>query len=88
MQVVLTRWPEPQEPYFTSCDELSVQDGLLFKTDRIIMPASLRQHVIRKVHNSHMGTETVNSLSHVQKHHIVLYIVQLLALLGQNFLGL
>ena len=54
MQVVLTGWPEhkqlvPQEvqAYFISRDELSVQDGLLFKSDRVIIPASLRQQIIQ-----------------------------------------
>jgi len=53
MQVVLSGWPEqkqavPQEvqAYFTSRDELSVQDGLLFKSDRVFVPASLQQQVI------------------------------------------
>jgi len=64
MQVVLTGWPEqkretPQEiqAYFTSRNELSVQDGLLFKSDRVIIPTSLRQRVIQKIHSSHMGIE-------------------------------
>jgi len=63
MQVVVTGWPKqkqkiPQEVqvYFTSRDEFSVQDGL-FKSDRVIVPTSLRQRVIQKIHNSHMGFE-------------------------------
>ena len=62
MRVVLAGWPEhkqlvPQEvqAYFTSRDELSVQDGILFKSNRVVIPASLRQHIIQKVHSGHMG---------------------------------
>ena len=61
MQVVLTGWPErkhlvPQEvqAYFSSRDELSVQDGLLFKGNRVVIPTSLRQSII---HSTHMGIE-------------------------------
>ena len=64
MQVVLTGWPEhkqllPQEvqAYFTSCDEFSVQDGLLFKSDRVIISASLHQQIIQKIHSIHVGIE-------------------------------
>jgi len=64
MQVVLIGWLEqkqevPQEvqAYFTSRDEFSVQDGLLFKSDRVIIRTSLRQHAIQKINNSDMGIE-------------------------------
>ena len=64
MQVVLTGWPErkhlvPQEvkAYFSSHDELSVQDGLLFKGNRVVIPTSLRQSIIQKIHSTHMGIE-------------------------------
>ena len=64
MRVVLAGWPEhrqlvPQEvqAYFTSHDKLSVQDGILFKSNRVVIPASLRQHIIQKVHSSYMGIE-------------------------------
>ena len=64
MQVVLTGWPEhkqllPQEAqaYFTSHDKLSVQDGLLFKNNWAIIPASLHHQIIHKIHSSHVGIE-------------------------------
>ena len=49
MKVVLTGWPDHKkavppevQPYFNSRDELTVQDGLVFKSDRVIIPTSLR----------------------------------------------
>ena len=64
MQVVQQGWPHSKsqvpveaQPYFTSHDELSVQDGLVFKGQRIIIPAALRQETIRKLHSSHVGVE-------------------------------
>ena len=65
MQVVQQGWPHSKsqvpveaQPYFTSHDELSVQDGLVFKGQRIIIPAALRRETIRKLHSSHMGVES------------------------------
>ena len=64
MKVVLTGWPDHKkavppevQPYFNSRDELTVQDGLIFKSDRVIIPTSLRRDVIQQVHNSHLGVE-------------------------------
>ena len=41
MQVVLTGWP----------------DGLLFKSNQVIILASLRHQIIQRIHSSHMGIE-------------------------------
>ena len=64
MKVVLAGWPDhkkavPPEvhPYFNSRDELTMQDGLVFKSDRVIIPTNLRQDVIQQVHSSHLGVE-------------------------------
>ena len=64
MQVVLTGWPEhkwllPQEAqaYFTGRGELLVQDGLLFKSNQVIILASLRHQIIQRIQSSHMGIE-------------------------------
>ena len=64
MSTVLEGWPStqaevPQEirPYFSFKKEITVQNGLLFKGDRIIVPASLRKEMMEKVHSSHLGIE-------------------------------
>ena len=64
MSIVLEGWPStqaevPQEirPYFSFKEEITVQNGLLFKGDRIIVPASLRKEMMEKVHSSHLGIE-------------------------------
>ena len=64
MSTVLEIWPStqaevPQEirPYFSLKEEITVQNGLLFKGDRIIVPASLRKEMMEKVHSSHLGIE-------------------------------
>ena len=64
MQVVLTGWPKHKhlaplelQTYFSSRNELSVQDGLLFKGNRVVIPTSLRQSIIQRIHSTHMDIE-------------------------------
>ena len=38
-------------------DELSIQDGVVFKGERIAVPFSLRQCMMDKVHASHLGIQ-------------------------------
>ena len=41
--------------YWSFKEELSVEDGLLFKSDGIIVPRSLRAEVLDEIHGAHMG---------------------------------
>ncbi|CAC5410926.1 unnamed protein product [Mytilus coruscus] len=43
--------------YFDIRDELTLQNGLLFKGERVIIPKSLRTDMIKKIHSSHIGIE-------------------------------
>ena len=65
MEKVLTGWPShkslvPPEakPYIKCHDELAVQDGTLFKGNKIIIPVALRKEMIQKVHEGHLGVES------------------------------
>ena len=45
-------------PYnFHFREELTIQDGILFKGNRVIVPEALRSHMVKKVHSSHIGME-------------------------------
>ena len=44
-------------PYFSIRDELSIQDGLIFRGERVIVPTKLRSEMKTKLHSSHMGAE-------------------------------
>ena len=64
MQVIYTGWPEERksvrlkvQSYFNYRDELCVQNGLVFKCDRVVVPASLRSAMIKKLYRTHMGIE-------------------------------
>ena len=58
-------WPEDKRllpagtnPYFHIRDELSIQDGIIFKGLRCVIPASLRMNIKTKLHNAHTGIES------------------------------
>ena len=62
MEYVLKGWPSEKEQvdelareYWSFKEELSVEDGLLFKSDRIVVPRSLRAEVLDEIHGAQMG---------------------------------
>ena len=63
-QVIQSGWPAtknevPQEasPYFDVRDKLSVQESLIFKGERVLVPKLLRNDMIKRVHSTHLGVE-------------------------------
>lgn len=62
MDYVVNGWPSDKEvvdelarEYFSYREELSVEDGLLFKSDRIVVPRAMRGEVLDEIHGAHMG---------------------------------
>ena len=60
--VVTTGWPEqirevPKEiqPYWTFREELTVENGLLLKSTRIIIPKVMRDRFLNELHTGHLG---------------------------------
>ncbi|XP_061178378.1 uncharacterized protein K02A2.6-like [Saccostrea echinata] len=47
----------PLQPYFNIRDELTVQDGIVFKGERILIPETMRMDMLRRIHSSHIGVE-------------------------------
>ena len=63
-ETILVGWPEDKKdaielthPYFSMRDELTVQDGLVFKGNAVVIPRSLRAAMKAKIHSSHLGIE-------------------------------
>lgn len=63
--VILQGWPVERKdapvqvtPYFSVRDELSVQDGLILRSERVVVPQALRQDIRQRIHSSHMGYES------------------------------
>ena len=60
--VIQQVWPEDKSalppvvpPYFNMRDEMSVQNGLIFKGERVVVPKAARGELLRRIHNSHLG---------------------------------
>lgn len=49
--------PQEIKSYFSCREEIMVQNGLLFKGERIIVPAQLRKEMMEKIHSFHLGIE-------------------------------
>ena len=50
-----TALPEEVRQYFAVRDELTTEDDLLFRGDRIVVPKCLQRELMQRVHGSHLG---------------------------------
>ena len=64
MNTVTTGWPVSKEDvppcireYWNYKEELTVQDGVLYKGMKVIVPISMRPQMIARVHSSHLGPD-------------------------------
>ena len=60
--VIQKGWPEHKSnvpsiisPYFNMCDEMSIQDGLIFKGERVVVPRASRSELLRRIYSLHLG---------------------------------
>lgn len=44
--------------WFHIRDEITVQNGLLFKANRVLVPPSLRKDILRRIHDGHLGIQS------------------------------
>ena len=56
-------WPDKSQlygvikKYYSVAAELSVQDGILLRGSRLVIPASLQQEILKQVHEGHQGIQ-------------------------------
>ena len=61
MEYYSTQWPErsqlpgPLKPYWPERNELTIQQGLLMKGNRLVIPVSMRLDVLERIHEAHQG---------------------------------
>ena len=46
------------------CDEMSIQDRLIFKGERVVVPQASRSELLRLIHNSHLGVNGCLNTAH------------------------
>jgi hypothetical protein len=51
----ISKVPEQARPYFHFRDELAVQDGILMRGDRVIIPRAMRPELKKQIHAGHLG---------------------------------
>ena len=63
-EVITVGWPNkarelPQslQPYWSFRDELSVEDGLILKGERILIPPKVQRYILDRLHDGHQGSE-------------------------------
>ena len=64
-KTIISGWPDTKKevptclhPYFLVRDELSAQDGLVFKGQPCVIPLSLRTKIKEKLHGAHTGIQS------------------------------
>ena len=61
--LITSCWPERENtptlalPYYSYKEELSIQDGLIFRGERLIIPKSMRNQVMQEIHTGHGGEQ-------------------------------
>lgn len=63
-RIIHTGWPETRRScpplvleFWNHRDEISFADGIVLKGEKIIVPQSLRNNMLQKIHTGHMGVE-------------------------------
>ena len=49
--------PRRARPYFNYREELVLEDGIVLKGTRLVIPAQMRKDTLHQLHRSHMGVE-------------------------------
>ena len=64
-EMIIQGWPSQKDelvpcllPYFSIRDELSVQDQVIIRGSRIVIPKMLRRDVMKKIHTGHLGVNS------------------------------
>ena len=64
-RTIISGWPMSKDklhpsltPYWTFRDELTVQDGLIYKGSQVVIPAAMRATMLQKIHGAHLGAES------------------------------
>ena len=55
--------PSEVQPYYPYRQELTTEDGLIYKAHNILIPPSLRADTLQKLHQSHQGIEKTKRLA-------------------------
>ena len=62
--IIKDGWPESKDKvkpllhcYYPFREELTIQNGVIFKRERVVIPTALRSTMVNKLHSSHLGLQ-------------------------------
>ena len=62
--IIMSGWPKEQtncsecvQPYWNYRDEMTVQNGLILKGTRIVIPKKMKLNILERLHTGHLGQE-------------------------------
>ena len=47
--------PSEIQPFWTFCEELTIEDGLVLKGTRIVIPSKKQDDTLKRIHKGHLG---------------------------------
>ena len=69
-EVIMIGWPENIKEtashvreYWSLRDQLTVEDGIILKGQQVVIPASMKQDILRQLHTAHLGIEKTKLLA-------------------------
>ena len=57
LKVISNGWPERHQNMPVSNGISATQDGVIYKGGQVVVPSSLREEFLRRLHPSHQGQE-------------------------------
>ena len=67
--------PEQLRLYWNFRDEISVYDGVLYRSHQVIVPATLRDEMLQKIHKAHQGVDSSRNASRNQGEMLIMWTV-------------
>ena len=58
-----TRCPSPSTPFLSLRDELTIEEGVLLKGNRVSIPPELHDRTLYDLNNSHQGIEKMTHVA-------------------------
>lgn len=55
--------PDPVRAFWNTRADLSTRDGIVYRNDRILVPAGMRAGILKRLHASHSGIEATTKLA-------------------------
>ena len=70
METIIQGWPDSIKDlptdvrvFWSFCDELAVEDGIIFKGKQVLIPESLQADILAQLHQCHQGIEKTQLLA-------------------------